>query len=188
LPSGHLEAGESAASALIGEAKEESGAGIAAADMEFAHVMHNSSGGGRVTFFFAVQHWEGTAWQGGHGVGRRQPDAGAISASGRTPRRVAPTDRLPRRWARLASSGYLDAMIEMQGLPKRYGDRVAVDDLSFTIRPGHVTGFLGPNGAGKTTPVRILATLLLLRPLAGRRRLPGSTWPASRARSAGCSG
>jgi len=41
-------------------------------------------------------------------------------------------------------------MIEIRGLSKRYGDRIAVDDLSFTIRPGHVTGFLGPNGAGKT--------------------------------------
>jgi ABC-2 type transport system ATP-binding protein len=40
-------------------------------------------------------------------------------------------------------------MIEIRGLSKRYGDRVAVDDLSFTVRAGHVTGFLGPNGAGK---------------------------------------
>ncbi len=40
-------------------------------------------------------------------------------------------------------------MIEARGLTKRYGDKVAVDDLSFTVRPGRVTGFLGPNGAGK---------------------------------------
>ena len=40
-------------------------------------------------------------------------------------------------------------MIEIRGLSKRYGDKIAVDDLSFTIRPGRVTGFLGPNGAGK---------------------------------------
>jgi ABC-2 type transport system ATP-binding protein len=39
-------------------------------------------------------------------------------------------------------------MIEVQGLTKRYGDKVAVDDLSFTVQPGRVTGFLGPNGAG----------------------------------------
>ncbi len=41
------------------------------------------------------------------------------------------------------------AMIEAKGLYKRYGDKTAVDGLSFTIRPGMVTGFLGPNGAGK---------------------------------------
>jgi ABC-2 type transport system ATP-binding protein len=40
-------------------------------------------------------------------------------------------------------------MIEARGLSKRYGDKLAVDDLSFTVQPGRVTGFLGPNGAGK---------------------------------------
>jgi ABC-2 type transport system ATP-binding protein len=40
-------------------------------------------------------------------------------------------------------------MIEARGLAKRYGDKTAVDGLSFAIRPGMVTGFLGPNGAGK---------------------------------------
>jgi ABC-2 type transport system ATP-binding protein len=50
-------------------------------------------------------------------------------------------------------------MIEIRGLSKRYGDRIAVDDLSFTIRPGHVTGFLGPNGAGKTTTMRVILGL-----------------------------
>jgi ABC-2 type transport system ATP-binding protein len=50
-------------------------------------------------------------------------------------------------------------MIEVRGLAKRYGDRVAVNDLSFTIRPGHVTGFLGPNGAGKTTTMRLILGL-----------------------------
>jgi ABC-type uncharacterized transport system ATPase subunit len=43
-------------------------------------------------------------------------------------------------------------MIEARGLSKRYGDKVAVDDLSLTVRPGRVTGFLGPNGAGKPAP------------------------------------
>jgi ABC-2 type transport system ATP-binding protein len=50
-------------------------------------------------------------------------------------------------------------MIEIRGLSKRYGDRVAVDDLSFTVRAGHVTGFLGPNGAGKTTTMRVILGL-----------------------------
>jgi ABC-type phosphonate transport system ATPase subunit len=45
-------------------------------------------------------------------------------------------------------------MIEARGLVKRYGSALAVDHLSFTIRPGLVTGFLGPNGAGKTTTMR----------------------------------
>jgi ABC-2 type transport system ATP-binding protein len=50
-------------------------------------------------------------------------------------------------------------MIEARGLTKRYGSVLAVDDLSFTIRPGRVTGFLGPNGAGKTTTMRLILGL-----------------------------
>jgi len=50
-------------------------------------------------------------------------------------------------------------MIEVQGLTKRYGDKVAVDDLSFTVQPGRVTGFLGPNGAGKSTTMRLILGL-----------------------------
>lgn len=50
-------------------------------------------------------------------------------------------------------------MIEAQGLTKRYGQRVAVDQLNFQIRPGKVTGFLGPNGAGKSTTIRMIMGL-----------------------------
>jgi ABC-2 type transport system ATP-binding protein len=50
-------------------------------------------------------------------------------------------------------------MIEAHGLTKRYGDKLAVDDLSFTVRPGVVTGFLGPNGAGKSTTMRMILGL-----------------------------
>jgi len=50
-------------------------------------------------------------------------------------------------------------MIEARGLIKRYGSTLAVDDLSFTIHPGMVTGFLGPNGAGKTTTMRLILGL-----------------------------
>jgi len=50
-------------------------------------------------------------------------------------------------------------MIEARGLVKRYGAATAVNDLSFTIRPGLVTGFLGPNGAGKTTTMRLILGL-----------------------------
>ena len=50
-------------------------------------------------------------------------------------------------------------MIEAQQLTKRYGDKTAVEDLSFTVRPGLVTGFLGPNGAGKSTTMRMILGL-----------------------------
>jgi ABC-2 type transport system ATP-binding protein len=50
-------------------------------------------------------------------------------------------------------------MIEAVGLTKRYGDRLAVDQLSFTVKPGQVTGFLGPNGAGKSTTMRMVLGL-----------------------------
>jgi ABC-2 type transport system ATP-binding protein len=50
-------------------------------------------------------------------------------------------------------------MIELDGLTKRFGPLTAVDDLSFTVRPGRVTGFLGPNGAGKTTTMRLILGL-----------------------------
>ncbi len=50
-------------------------------------------------------------------------------------------------------------MIEVRSLTKRYGSTVAVNDLSFTVRPGVVTGFLGPNGAGKTTTMRLILGL-----------------------------
>ena len=50
-------------------------------------------------------------------------------------------------------------MIEATGLSKRFGPRLAVDGLTFTIRPGHVTGFLGPNGAGKSTTMRMILGL-----------------------------
>lgn len=50
-------------------------------------------------------------------------------------------------------------MIEVQELTKRYGGKTAVDQLSFTVRPGQVTGFLGPNGAGKSTTLRMILGL-----------------------------
>ncbi|MDX6214668.1 MAG: type transport system ATP-binding protein [Frankiales bacterium] len=50
-------------------------------------------------------------------------------------------------------------MIQANGLTKRYGEKLAVDDVSFTVRPGIVTGFLGPNGAGKSTTMRLIVGL-----------------------------
>ncbi|WP_415953909.1 ATP-binding cassette domain-containing protein [Streptomyces sp. KLOTTS4A1] len=65
----------------------------------------------------------------------------------------------------------VDSVIEVSELTKRYGDTTAVRDLSFTVRPGHVTGFLGPNGAGKTTTLRLL--LGLNTPSAGTATIDG---------------
>ncbi|WP_254832757.1 ABC transporter ATP-binding protein [Haloglomus salinum] len=62
--------------------------------------------------------------------------------------------------------------IETQGLTKRFGDHVAVENLDLTIPPGHVYGFLGPNGAGKTTTMRMLTTLL--PPTAGTATIMGT--------------
>ncbi len=62
-------------------------------------------------------------------------------------------------------------MIEVRELTKRYGGTPAVDGLSFTVRPGRVTGFLGPNGAGKSTTMRVI--LGLDAPTAGRATVNG---------------
>jgi ABC-2 type transport system ATP-binding protein len=62
-------------------------------------------------------------------------------------------------------------MIEAENLTKRYGDTLAVDALSFTVRPGVVTGFLGPNGSGKSTTMRMM--LDLDAPDGGRVRIDG---------------
>lgn len=62
-------------------------------------------------------------------------------------------------------------MISLDSCSKRYGDRLAVDDLSFVVRPGRVTGFLGPNGSGKSTAMRMI--LGLDAPTAGRALVDG---------------
>ena len=64
-----------------------------------------------------------------------------------------------------------DHMIEVRDLTKRYGPTVAVDALSFDLRPGVVTGFLGPNGSGKSTTMRLI--LGLDRPDVGQVRISG---------------
>jgi ABC-2 type transport system ATP-binding protein len=65
-------------------------------------------------------------------------------------------------------------MIEAQGLTKDYGDKRAVEDLSFTVQPGIVTGFLGPNGSGKSTTMRLI--LDLDRPSAGTVTVNGKRY------------
>ena len=77
------------------------------------------------------------------------------------------------------------AAIEVRGLTKRFGDVLAVDDLSFEVERGTVTGFLGPNGAGKTTTLRAL--LGLVEPSAGSALINGRRYRqlADRARQVG---
>ncbi|MFD5894677.1 MULTISPECIES: ATP-binding cassette domain-containing protein [unclassified Streptomyces] len=62
-------------------------------------------------------------------------------------------------------------MIEVEGLTKRFGKKIAVDHLSFEVRPGVVTGFLGPNGAGKSTTMRMMLDLDI--PTGGSVRIDG---------------
>jgi ABC-2 type transport system ATP-binding protein len=63
------------------------------------------------------------------------------------------------------------AMIEARGLTKWFGSRLAVDALSFDVRPGRVTSFLGPNGSGKSTTMRLI--MGLDRPDAGHAAIGG---------------
>ena len=65
-------------------------------------------------------------------------------------------------------------MIEAKNLTKQYGDKTAVDDLTFTVQPGIVTGFLGPNGAGKSTTMRMI--LGLDAPTQGRVTVGGKPY------------
>jgi ABC-2 type transport system ATP-binding protein len=68
----------------------------------------------------------------------------------------------------------MEATIEVRGLTKRYGSTAAVDDLSFTVLPGQVTGFVGPNGAGKSTTMRMI--LGLDRPDGGTALVSGQRY------------
>ena len=70
-------------------------------------------------------------------------------------------------------------MIEAHGLTMRYGKKTAVDDVSFTVHPGKVTGFLGPNGAGKSTTMRLIVGLD--HPTAGTVTVNGRRYDQHRA-------
>src|ERR1051326_8743724 len=87
-----------------------------------------------------------------------------------------PTGATARHGPMTRAAGYRHRwrVIEVNGLTKRYGAKTAVADLSFTVRPGHVTGFLGPNGAGKTTTLRML--LGLIEPSAGTATISGHSF------------
>ena len=68
----------------------------------------------------------------------------------------------------------MEATIEVTGLRKRFGSALALDGMSFTVTPGHVTGFVGPNGAGKSTTMRVI--LGLDAPEAGRALVGGQPY------------
>src|SRR5689334_25268865 len=70
-----------------------------------------------------------------------------------------------------SSGGAVMSTIAVEALTKRYGTITAVDDLTFGLAPGRITGFLGPNGAGKSTTIRLL--LGLARPTSGRATISG---------------
>jgi ABC-2 type transport system ATP-binding protein len=72
-------------------------------------------------------------------------------------------------------------VIEVEALSRRYGNRLAVDDVSFTVSPGEIVGFLGPNGAGKTTTLRMLTGYL--SPTSGSIRIHGIDAVASSIRA-----
>ena len=85
--------------------------------------------------------------------GRREEAVGHETAEARVAVPAAATAREP-----VTRPGPQALVVD--GLTKRFGDRVAVEDASFSVSPGEVFGFLGPNGAGKTTTVRMLGTLI----------------------------
>lgn len=72
----------------------------------------------------------------------------------------------------------MDRTIELRGLTKRYGATLAVDDLTFSVAPGRVTGFVGPNGAGKSTTMRLI--LGLAAPDAGTALVGGEPYVTKR--------
>ena len=69
-------------------------------------------------------------------------------------------------------------MVEVKNLVKRYGDKLAVDDVSFTVDSGEILGFLGPNGAGKSTTMKLL--LGIIKPGGGELSVDGKSYPRER--------
>src|SRR4249919_3232599 len=97
-------------------------------------------------------------------MGRSCPTSGVFPRRGRL--------RAPITGSR--PFGTVVVMIEIHELTKRYGPTTAVSDLTFTVRPGTVTGFLGPNGAGKSTTMRMI--LGLDNPTSGTALIDGKPY------------
>src|SRR3954454_3022797 len=83
-------------------------------------------------------------------TGHRTPDTGCRATGGR---RTEPSEENMSRYMGAETA------IEVSGLRKRFGSTMALDGMSFTVRPGRVTGFVGPNGAGKSTTMRVILGL-----------------------------
>ena len=81
---------------------------------------------------------------------------------------------MSRRRATTRAGVTMTAVIEVEGLTKHFGKVNAVEDASFSIQKGTITGFLGPNGSGKTTTLRMIVGLV--RPTAGRARILGGSY------------
>ena len=101
--------------------------------------------------------------------GARAAPAPAAPVAEETADPPLPEAPRPERRRSHARSG--EPVLVVEHLTKRFGERVAVDDVSFSVAAGEVFGFLGPNGAGKTTTVRILSTLI--SPTSGTARVAG---------------
>ena len=112
----------------------------------------------------------GADWSGWRAGGMRAATRGSPRAKRRA--EIEASERWDGRGGRGARllrgrrAVHAGPVIEIDGLTKQYGSRVAVDDLTVTIEPGRVTGFLGPNGSGKTTTMRCI--LGLTRPTVGK--------------------
>src|ERR1022692_166220 len=100
--------------------------------------------------------------------GHPHGDRNRRAVPGRLPAGICPrANAAPRRWAcgqtrrgpGLRHLGAMNTSIEIDGLRKRFGSTQALDGMTFTVQPGHVTGFVGPNGAGKSTTMRVVVGL-----------------------------
>ena len=107
----------------------------------------------------------------------------AASSPGRTPPAGPAAKVRVKTLTSRENRGESDGMLELKGLTRRYGDLVALDDLSFTVAEGQMFGFVGPNGAGKTTAMRII--LGVLEPDAGEVRWRGQPMDAETRRRFG---
>src|SRR5690606_12297601 len=101
---------------------------------------------------------------------RRGHSRPAVTPGGGIGARMGPWEPASRDHGRRSMQG----QIVVSGLTKVYPKVRAVDDLSFTVEPGRVTGFLGPNGSGKTTTLRMM--LNLVRPTAGTATIDGKQY------------
>src|SRR5580698_10445993 len=114
-----------------------------------------------------------SSWWAAGGMADSPKRCSARSASTACSTRAAPLSCSAARTMTdpLQAEPRTDAAVEVDGVTKRFGSTLALDDVSFSVPPGEVLALLGPNGAGKTTLIRVLTTLL--KPDSGRARIAG---------------